>query len=71
MIRQPFPASDLLPNWVLGRFGGNHLYKLAEDPSEERNFTQTRIGKQLEEKPYSAPLEIEAPKDQLVRMGPG
>ncbi|MGH7949871.1 MAG: sulfatase [Candidatus Binataceae bacterium] len=69
VIRQPFRPGDLLPYWAIGRFSGNHLYKLSEDPSEDRNLTQTRAEKQVEEKLRAALVEIEAPKDQLARLG--
>ncbi len=42
VIRQPFRAGDLLPYWAMGRFSGNHLYRLSNDPGEERNLARHR-----------------------------
>jgi hypothetical protein len=36
VIRQPFRAGDLLPFWAMGKFSGNHLYRLTNDPMKKR-----------------------------------
>ena len=69
VIRQPFRAGDLLPFWAYGRFTGNHLYDLKDDPAEDEN----RAGEQREaesaDRLRQALKEIEAPEDQLARLG--
>ena len=69
VIRQPFAAGDLLPFWAMGPFRGNHLFDLADDPSEERNLAGIGAEQQLAEKLRAALREIEAPDDQFVRLG--
>jgi arylsulfatase A-like enzyme len=69
VIRQPFVAGDLLPYWALGPFSGNHLYDLKEDPDEENNLAGSRTEKDIADLLRQALLEIEAPKDQLQRLG--
>ncbi|HEY6421445.1 MAG TPA: sulfatase-like hydrolase/transferase, partial [Candidatus Binataceae bacterium] len=69
VIRQPFKAGDLLPFWAGGKFSGNHLYQLGEDPAEERNLAGTRIEKDAADQLRAALEEIEAPQDQFVRLG--
>ena len=50
VIRQPFAAGDLLPFWALGRFSGNHLYDLRDDPAEEREPRRLSGGEDAAEK---------------------
>ena len=69
VIRQPFREGDLLPLWALGEFTGNHLYDLENDPSEEENLAGTPREKELVEHLREALAEIEAPADQLTRLG--
>ncbi len=69
VIRQPLDQSDSLPFWAAGRFSGNYLFKVDEDPTEENNIARTRAEKTIEEKLRAALLEVEAPPDQLVRLG--
>jgi arylsulfatase A-like enzyme len=69
VIRQPFQAGDLLPYWAMGRFGGNHLYRLADDPAEERNLIGTSAERDAADQLRAALEEIEAPRDQFVRLG--
>ncbi|HXN87473.1 MAG TPA: sulfatase-like hydrolase/transferase [Candidatus Binataceae bacterium] len=69
VIRQPFGASDRLPFWAMGKFDGHHLYDLANDPLEERNLTGTSSEKDATEQLRAALKEIEAPDDQLMRLG--
>src|SRR5204863_507516 len=42
VIRQPFAAGDPLPYWARGRFSGNLLFDVADDPGEERNLAGTK-----------------------------
>jgi hypothetical protein len=69
VIRQPFGASDRLPFWAMGSFRGSHLWNLREDPDETRNLAGTPAEKQAEELLRTALVEIEAPADQLTRLG--
>lgn len=69
VLRQPFQPGDLLPFWGMGRFSGSHLYDLREDPTEERNLAGSARERELEERLRAALHEVEAPADQLARLG--
>jgi len=69
VIRQPFQQGDLIPYWAMGRFSGNHLYRLGDDPLEERNLAGTGAEKTAADQLRAALEEIEAPSDQYVRLG--
>ena len=71
VLRQPFRAGDLLPLWAWGEFGGNHLYDLADDPAEERNLAGTAVERDAADALRAALESVEAPRDQLVRLGLG
>ena len=71
VIRQPFGAGDRLPFWAMGGFRGNHLYDL------RRGSRRRRANLRGHGAPRSAPrsccaaalVEVEAPDDQLARLG--
>jgi arylsulfatase A-like enzyme len=69
VIRQPFAVGDPLPYWAAARFDGHHLFDLEDDPSEERDLAGTAREKQLADLLHDALLELDAPDDQLVRLG--
>ena len=69
VIRQPLYQGDRLPFWALGPLEGNRLFDLVEDPDEEHDLTGEPIERELEEKLRAALVEIEAPSDQLERLG--
>jgi len=69
VIRQPFRDGDMLPFWALGHFSGHHLYDLAADPAEEHNLAGTRREGDAAEQLRVALQEIEAPPEQLARLG--
>jgi arylsulfatase A-like enzyme len=69
VIRQPFREGDLLPFWSTGTPPGNHLWHVAEDPEEVRDLAGGPEEKALEEKLRAALAEVEAPGDQLARLG--
>ena len=69
VIRQPFREGDMLPFWAFGEFSGHHLYDLADDPSEERNLVGSAAERTTAEHLRVALQEIEAPDDQLARLG--
>ena len=71
VIRQPFRHGDRLPYWALGAFHGSHLYDLHEDPDEERNLAGSAAEADAEELLRAALAEVEAPGDQLARLGLG
>ncbi len=69
VIRQPWGAGDRLPYWAVGRFRGSELYEPADDPREERDLAggpeERRCAVQLRDALHS----LEAPDDQLARLG--
>ncbi len=69
VIRQPYAAGDALPYWAIGDFTGNHLYDLKEDPHEERNLVGADIEREHADRLRQALKEIEAPDEQLIRLG--
>ncbi len=69
VIRQPFDADDRLPYWALGAFDGNHLYDLDDDPAETHNLAGGLAERRAAEQLRAALLDVEAPDDQLERLG--
>ncbi len=69
VIRQPLDQSDNLPFWAAGKFSGNYLFRIGDDPGEENNIAGTRAEKVIEEKLRAALFAIDAPSDQLSRLG--
>ena len=68
VIRQPYRAGDLLPYWAMGKFSGNHLYRVSDDPDEEENRAGSAEEKRAAEKLRAALIEMEAPKEQFERL---
>jgi arylsulfatase A-like enzyme len=70
VIRQPFVTGDLLPFWALGHpMTGNHLWDLDEDPGEEHDLVGDRSEADHADLLREALLSLEAPEDQLDRLG--
>jgi hypothetical protein len=70
VIRQPFEPGDMLPFWVAdAREGDHYLFDLEEDPGERRNLVGTAAEKDAVDLLRSALEEVEAPAEQLERMG--
>ena len=69
VIRQPFGPGDPVPYWAAARFTGNHLFDLSVDPGEDEDLAGTRRETEAAERLRAALVEIEAPDDQLVRLG--
>jgi len=69
VLRQPFVKGDPLPHWSLGVTPGNWLFDLADDPTEDQNLAATAREKEAAERLRAALVEIEAPSDQLERLG--
>jgi hypothetical protein len=66
VMRQPFDASDRLPFWAVGAFGGDVLY----DRFEPQNQT-TSGAAEMTELLVEALRSIEAPGEQMARLGIG
>ncbi|MEZ5181412.1 MAG: sulfatase [Acidimicrobiales bacterium] len=71
VIRQPFAPGDLLPYWAATRFSGHHLWDGDEDPEEAHDLAGTAAEPELAELLRTALVELEAPDDQLSRLGLG
>jgi hypothetical protein len=77
VIRQPFDPSDALPYWAGGHFEGDLLYDRAECDAEGtvRDHLGDAAGaaeaKEMAELLVEALRSIEAPDEQLVRLGLG
>ncbi|MEM7276199.1 MAG: sulfatase, partial [Actinomycetota bacterium] len=71
VIRQPFESGDTLPYWVGGpRIAGNHhCYDLTVDPDEQENRADEPVAEELAELLREALRAVEAPDEQLVRLG--
>jgi arylsulfatase A-like enzyme len=69
VIRQPFTASDFLPFWAYTEFTGTLAFDLGEDPGEDHDRSDEALGTRLEGLLHDALLEVDAPDDQLVRLG--
>ena len=69
VIRQPFGPGDPLPYWALTRFRGNLAFDLSRDPTEVEDRAGEPVEDDLSEQLREALVELEAPDDQLVRLG--
>jgi arylsulfatase A-like enzyme len=71
VIRQPFAPGDMLPYWAFTRFGGNLLFDLDVDPGETEDRSGEVAEKEAADLLREALRSVEAPDDQLVRLGLG
>lgn len=70
VIRQPYAAGDRLPFWAgQGLVDQHHLYDLDLDPDEAENRTGEAVEADLVDLLRSALVELEAPTEQLERLG--
>ena len=71
VIRQPFDPSDDLPFWAMGHFAGDLLYDRGEADAtgEVRNQAGGRADKEMSDLLVEAMRSIEAPTEQLTRLG--
>jgi arylsulfatase A-like enzyme len=71
VIRQPFAPGDRLPFWVSGarNVGRHHLYDLDVDPDEAENRRGEAAEAELVDLLRTALVEVEAPDEQLARLG--
>jgi len=70
VLRQPFAAGDALPYWAANpALGDHHCYRYVDDPAEEDNRLGSADERELEELLRVALRGVEAPDEQLERMG--
>ncbi len=70
VIRQPFRSGDLLPFWGYGEFAyGSVCFDLDDDPNEDRNRIDDALGREQRALLADALREVEAPPEQLSRLG--
>ena len=70
VIRQPFQPGDPLPYWCLNPCIGDHqCYDYVSDPDEKENRVGTSDEQDLIELLRVALRDVEAPDEQLQRLG--
>jgi arylsulfatase A-like enzyme len=70
VLRQPFTDGDLLPFWGYGPFVyGTVCYDLGDDPAERHNRAGEPLGKEHAALLRDALDEVDAPPEQLARLG--
>ncbi|HXN62784.1 MAG TPA: sulfatase-like hydrolase/transferase [Acidimicrobiales bacterium] len=70
VIRQPFEPGDRLPYWVGGNVVDRHfLFDLDSDPGEDENLVGTQTEADMVELLRVALAAVEAPAEQLERLG--
>jgi len=71
VIRQPFEAGDTVPFWVNGsrNAGRHHLYDLTVDPDERENRHGETTEADMIDLLRTALVEVDAPDEQLARLG--
>jgi hypothetical protein len=70
VIRQPFQPGDMLPYWCLGQKSNWHcLYDIKNDPEEAENLLDTPEEARMLDLLRTALTELEAPTEQLNRLG--
>src|SRR5690606_35425320 len=70
VLRQRFEPGDALPYWCRGQPAGKHyLYDLDDDPVEEHNRLGGADERRMLDLLHTALSEIQAPQDQLERLG--
>ncbi len=71
VIRQPFEPGDVLPFWAGGarNVGCHHLYDLDVDPDERENRRGEASEAEMIELLRTALVELDAPDDQVARLG--
>ena len=70
VIRQPFQPGDMLPYWAISpRIGDHQCYDYVSDPDENDNRVGSRDERELIELLQHALHSIDAPAEQLQRLG--
>ena len=70
VIRQPFRPGDMLPYWCAGQRANWHcLYNVDNDPDEAENLLGTRDEADMLDLLRTALDAVDAPAEQLERLG--
>lgn len=70
VMRQPFKPGDMLPYWSMNpRIDDHHLYKVFDDPMENENRVGEPLEKEMQDLLRVALAEMQAPDEQLIRLG--
>ena len=71
VIHQPFDRGDPVPYWAAAEGHGERtmLFDLDEDPGELRDLAGTALERELEEVLRSSLDDLDAPAEQLARLG--
>jgi arylsulfatase A-like enzyme len=70
VIRQPFQQGDMLPFWSMNpRIDDHHLYMVSQDPGEAENRVGEPLESEMTDLLRTALLEVNAPDEQLERLG--
>ncbi len=71
VLRQPYADGDPMPIWAGGPniVGKHHYYDLTNDPDEQENRSNPREDEEMCELLRSALVQLEAPAEQLDRVG--
>jgi hypothetical protein len=70
VIRQPFEPGDRLPLWVgHGVVDRHYLFDVSVDPDEDENLVGTKGEAEMIELLRVALKDVEAPDEQLQRLG--
>jgi arylsulfatase A-like enzyme len=69
VIRQPFQPGDFLPFWAYTEFDGDKLFFVDDDPQELENLAGRANAATFADQLVEAMRAIDAPNDQLQRLG--
>ena len=69
VIRQPFQEGDLLPFWAMGKDFEHLLFDRREDAAEQSNCVDGKAERDSTELLRVALNSVDAPQDQLIRLG--
>ena len=69
VIRQPFREGDLLPFWAMGKDFEHLLFDRREDTAEQSNRVDGKTEQDATELLRVALHSVDAPDDQLLRLG--
>jgi arylsulfatase A-like enzyme len=69
VIRQPFQAGDFLPFWAYTEFDGSRLFFPDDDPNEARDLAGDVLEATYADQLADALRTLDAPDDQLARLG--
>ena len=70
VIRQPFAPGDALPFWAARHVvDQHHCYDVDLDPDEDEDLVGTRVEREMLELLRAALHDVDAPDEQLARLG--